>query len=263
MEPGALPLPRRAPSHYLKLALGWGTFIALYGWALRGVELDPVRVARGVPAMADFLGRMIPPDAGVALTVAGAAIETVQIALVGTGLGALAAFPLGFMAAQNLSPLWLSVPVRVFLSTIRTVPLILFAIFFVAAVGLGPLPGTLATAVYGMGMLGKFYAEAVESIDMDQVDGVRSTGANALQVIRYGILLQVLPLFVAYTLYRLEVNIREGTILGLVGAGGIGFYIQLYARSFQYAKVATVTLVILAMVVAIDLASSVLRARLS
>ncbi len=153
--------------------------------------------------------------------------------------------------------------VRTLLNGIRSVPLILYALFFVAAVGLGPLAGTLATAVYSAGMLGKFFSEAIEAIDPKPVEGVLATGASRLQALRFGVLPQVFPLFMAYILYRFELNVREGTILGLVGAGGIGFYITLYMRSFEYGRVATLTLIILALVAAIDALSSYLRAKLT
>lgn len=236
---------------------------AFYAWAWRGTEMDVLRVVQGAPNMVEFVGRMFPPDPQVAGSVFQGAIETLQIGVFGTTLGAVLALPLGFMAASNFAPGWLSVSTRTLLNGIRTVPLVLFAIFFVSAVGLGPLPGTLATAIYSAGMLGKFYAEAVEEIDPKEVEGVASTGGTRLQILRYAILPQVLPLFVAYTLYRLEINIREGSVLGLVGAGGIGFYIQMYVRSFQYPKVATVAFIVLVMVVAIDFLSYQIRRRLA
>lgn len=160
-------------------------------------------------------------------------------------------------------PSWLYNVTRTLLNAIRSVPLLLYALFFVVAVGLGPLAGTLAIIIYSTGILAKFYSEAVETIDPKVVEGVYATGANPLKVLRYGVLPQVLPHFVSYVLYRLEINFREATILGLVGAGGIGFYITLYMRSFAYHRVATVTLVILVMVILIDVLSSYLRARLT
>ncbi|HWP34676.1 MAG TPA: phosphonate ABC transporter, permease protein PhnE [Thermodesulfobacteriota bacterium] len=256
-------MPSRPPSAYVRTGLVTAAVLALYWWAWQGVGFDLARMTGGLPQMGEFLARMFPPNVEVAQTVSAAALETLQIALVGTTLGAVGALPLGFLAAANISPLPVRMAVRTLLNVIRTIPLVLVAIFFVAAMGLGPLPGTLATAVYSVGMLGKFYAEAIEAIDPGQVEGVAATGATPLQVMRFGVLPQVLPLFVAYTLYRLEVNIREGTVLGLVGAGGIGFYISFYIRSFQYQKVATVATIILVMVVAIDLLSAWIRARIT
>ena len=237
--------------------------MAVHVWAWRGVEMDVGLIIEGLPHMRDFLGRMIPPDWSVVQSVMTAVLETLQIAIIGTTFGVVLALPLGFMAAGNVARPALRSAVRTLLNAIRSIPLILYALFFVAAVGLGPLAGTLATAIYSSGMLGKFFSEAVEAIDPRPVEGVLAAGANRLEALRHGVLPQVLPHFTAYILYRFELNVREGTILGLVGAGGIGFYITLYMRSFEYGRVATLALIILAMIAAIDALSSKLRERLT
>jgi phosphonate transport system permease protein len=255
--------PRRPPSDHLKLAALIAALAAVHVWAWHGTEMDLVRIARGLPHMADFLTRMLPPDWSVLDTVTAAVLETLQIAIIGTTAGVIMAFPLGFLAAANVVPPLPRALVRTLLNAIRSIPLVLYALFFVAAVGLGPLAGTLATAIYSVGMLGKFFSEAIEAIDPKPVEGVLATGAGTLQALRYGVLPQVLPHFAAYILYRFELNVREGAILGLVGAGGIGFYISLYMRSFEYGRVATLTLIILVMIAAIDATSSWLRARLT
>jgi phosphonate transport system permease protein len=262
-ESASSELRRHPPSRNLKLLAIAAALIAVHVWAWRGVEMDFAAIARGVPHMADFLSRMLPPDWSVVRTVQAAVLETLQIAIIGTTAGVMLAFPLGFLAAGNVVHPLVRALVRTFLNAVRSIPLILYALFFVAAVGLGPLAGTLATAIYSAGMLGKFFSEAVEAIDERQVEGVLATGAGQLQALRYAVLPQVAPHFMAYILYRFELNVREGTILGLVGAGGIGFYITLYMRSFEYGRVATLTLVILAMIAAIDALSSYLRARLT
>jgi phosphonate transport system permease protein len=137
-----------------------------------------------------------------------------------------------------------------------------YALFFVAAVGLGPFPGVLAVVTYTTMTLAKLYSEAIEGIDPGPVEAIAATGANRLQVLRFGILPQVLPLFASYVLYRLETNIRAATILGFVGAGGIGFYIQTYLRMINYPAAAAVLLVLVAMIMGVDFASSRLRARI-
>lgn len=263
-EGGALlaALPKRSARHYLMTALAAGVLIAAHVWAWHGIGMDWQKLAQSLPAMYDFLSRTVPPDLQVTPTVLAAALETLQIALIGTTGGALLAFPLGFLAARNVAHPWLRSAVRTLLNAIRSIPLLLYALFFVAAVGLGPLAGTLAMIIYSSGMLGKFYSEAIEAIEPGPVEGIESVGATRLQAFRYGILPQVLHHFLAYTLYRFELNFREGTILGLVGAGGIGFYVTLYMRSFQYHKIATAVLIILVMVALIDLLSSYLRRRL-
>ncbi len=255
------PVPKRSIGSYLKWLLVAALLVASHVWAWRGVEMDLAQVARGLPHMRDFLTRSFPPNWAVTQTVAGAAFETIQIAIIGTSAGAILAFPLGFLAASNVVPPYVRGAVRTLLNGIRSIPLIFYALFFVSAVGLGPLAGTLATILYSVGMLGKFYSEAIETIDPKPVEGILSTGATRIQAIRFGVVPQVMPHFIAFTLYRFELNFREGAILGLVGAGGIGFYITLYIRSFEYHRVATVAVLILIMVVAIDVMSSYLRSK--
>ena len=255
--------PRPPVSRYLKLACTVCLLLGLHLWAWRGVEADLDLIVHSLPHMRDFLGRMLPPNWSVVQTAMGAVLETLQIAVIGTTAAVILALPLGFLAAANMVGPLVRTVVRTLLNAVRSVPLILYALFFVAAVGLGPLAGTLAITVYSTGMLGKFFSEAVEAIDPKPVEGVFSTGANKLEALRYGVLPQVLPHFTAYILYRFELNVREGAILGLVGAGGIGFYVTLYMRSFEYGRVATLALMILAMIVAIDAGSSYLRGRFS
>ena len=145
---------------------------------------------------------------------------------------------------------------------IRGIPVILLALLFVSTVGLGPFPGVLTIAVHSTGMLGKFYAESLEGARPGPVEALATTGAGWSQRLRYAILPQIAPDLARDTLFRFEMNLRESLVLGLVGAGGIGFYIQLYTRSFHYDKVATLTLVVLAMVVAIEQLSVLIRRRL-
>jgi phosphonate transport system permease protein len=247
---------------YLKLLAIIAGVGLVHLWAWQGTGMDLGRIIAGTPRMWRFLGEMVPPNWTVIETVLGATLETLQIAVIGTTLGAAIALPLGFMAANNVARPLVRNATRTLLNGIRSVPVILYALFFVVAVGLGPMAGTLAIIIYSTGILGKFYSEAVETIDPRVTEAIWATGATRLQVLRYGVLPQVLPHFVDYTLYRLEINFREATILGLVGAGGIGFYITLYMRSFTYDRVATITLVILVVVMAIDLISSYLRSKL-
>lgn len=226
-----------------------------------GTEFQPLLLLESLPRVGEFLGRMVPPDLSVADLVARACLETVAIAYLGTVLGLLLAFPLGFLAASNLMPWWVYHPTKVLLGVIRSVPLILLAMLFVVAVGLGPFPGVLAIAFHSVGMLGKFCAEEFESTDRRIVEAVEGTGASRAQVLRFGILPQVIPQIISFSLFRLELNLRDATILGLVGAGGIGYYITLYIRGFQYDKVAALCLVIFAMVIAVDLLAYLLRRR--
>ena len=156
------------------------------------------------------------------------------------------------MAAGNVTPGWLSHSVKWILGLIRSIPLIVVAIVLVTAVGLGPFPGALAIAFHSVGMLAKFFAEEFETADEGILQAVRGTGASWSQTLRHGLLPQSVPQIVAFIVYRLEMNFRDAAVLGLVGAGGIGFYIQLYVRGFQYEKVAVLLLTIIAVVTALD-----------
>jgi len=247
--------------HFKFLALA-GLLVAVHVWAWHGIEMEFRRLLASAPHMVDFLWRMMPPDMGTFAAVQHAVLETLQMAIIGTTMSVFLAFPLGFLAAENIVHPLLRATIRTLLNSIRSIPLIVYALFFVAAVGLGPLAGTLAMAIYSTGMLGKFFAEAIEAIDPKPVEGVLASGASRLQALRFGVLPQVWPQFVAFILYRFELNVREGTILGLVGAGGIGFYLTLYMRSFEYGRVAMLTVIILLMIAAIDALSSYLRSKL-
>ncbi len=224
-------------------------------WALGWTELDFGVLVESGPRFGEFFSRLVPPDWSVTQLVVRSTVETLMIALAGTALAAVAALPLGFLAASNVAPAWVSQPVKWLLGAIRSIPLIVVALLCVSAVGLGPFPGLLAIAFHSVGMLGKFYAEELETVEQGIVNAVRGTGANRLQTIRYGLLPQSVPQVVSFTVYRLEMNFRDAAVLGIVGAGGIGYYIQLYVRGFQYEKVAVLLLVIVAVVTLLDQAT--------
>ncbi len=236
--------------------------VALIAWAWGGADFQVQKLLAGLPRMAEFFSRMVPPDTTVAKTVIVSTGETVQMALFGTVLSAVASFLSGLLAAENLTPRWLHQPVKWLLGILRAVPIILLALMFVATVGLGPFPGVLAIAVHSTGMLGKFYAEAFENARRGPLEALSSAGATWGQQVRFGVLTQVGPDVARDTLFRFELNLRESLVLGLVGAGGIGFYIQLYIRAFQYDKVATLTLVVLLIVVLVEQISVSIRRRL-
>ena len=231
-------------------------------WVAWDTGADPVRFARGVPWMLEFFRRMVPPDLSVLPAALAGAVTTVEIALLGTAVAAGAALPLGFLSARNVAPPAVFYPARFLFNFFRSVDTLVYALIFVAAVGLGPFPGVLAVIAYTTMSLAKLYSEAIEGIDRGPVDAITATGATRLQVLRYGVLPQVLPLFLSYVLYRLETNIRAATVLGLVGAGGIGFYLQTYLRMIDYPAASTVLLVTVAMVMIVDAVSSRLRDRL-
>jgi phosphonate transport system permease protein len=242
--------------------VGWTAGLLTLAWAARGADVQPGALVGGLPFMADFVVRMMPPDLSAAAGLLEPTLETLQMAIVGTGLAVVLATPLGLFAARNVSPhpvLYWSA--RGVLNALRGINEFVFALVFVAAVGLGPFPGVLALAVHTAGMLGKFYGEAIENVDVAPIEGVQATGAGRLQTIRFAILPQIMPAVVAFNLYRFEVAVRSATVLGLVGAGGLGFALMANMRLFKYREVATILLLILALVVATDFVSTRVRKR--
>jgi phosphonate transport system permease protein len=189
--------------------------------------------------------------------------ETLLISYVGTLTGAIFAFALNFLAAKNTSPAsWLCFTVRRLLEFARTVPGIVFALIFVIAFGLGPMAGVLAIAIHSTGALGKQFAEIVENVDMKPVEGVRSTGASWPSCMRFGVLPQVVAGYASYALLRFEVNVREASVMGFVGAGGIGQELVVAVRKFYYSDVSAILLMIVVTVFCIDIGTGWLRGRL-
>lgn len=187
---------------------------------------------------------------------------TIQIALWGTFLAVIIAIPLGLAASRNLSPPFIRQPVRRLMDILRSVPDLVIGTMFVVAVGLGPFAGVMALALNTGGVLGKLFSEAVEAIDKGPVEGVRATGAAPLQEIVWGVIPQVAPLWTSYALYRFESNSRAATVLGLIGAGGIGQILFDSLNSFAYARVSAIGIVIVVAVTCIDMLSQTIRSRL-
>lgn len=243
---------------------GWAALVAVLVVVFAGLQwsaqLSVSDLAAGLPQIADFLGRTIPPDWSILPSLLAPAIETVQIAIWGTLLGVIGAIPVSFLAARNLNAnSWIYRGTRQVLNVTRSINELILALVFVAAVGLGPFPGVLALAVHGIGMLGKFFAESIEEIDQGPLEALRATGARPLQVIVFGVLPQVLTAWIAVVLYRFEVNLRSATVLGMVGAGGLGFELVSSLKLFKYQETATCIVVITVMVILADLISNRLR----
>ena len=191
-------------------------------------------------------------------------LDTVLIAYLGTLIGAVGAFAMAFLAATNLAPSGaLRWSIKRAFEFCRTVPNLVFALMFVSAFGLGPLAGILAIAIHSFGTLGKLFTEALENIDMRPVEGVRSTGSRFIEAMRFGALPQVMSAFASYTLLRFEINVREGSVVGMVGAGGIGQDLFVAIRKFYYTDVSAILLMIIVCVAVIDLVTERIRHRLS
>lgn len=229
-------------------------------WSADGTQLSIGELSAGLPQIGDFISRSFPPNWSILGNLVTPAVETVQIALWGTLLGVLGAIPVSFLAARNLNRnRALYQLVRQGLNVTRSINELILALVFVSAVGLGPFPGVLALALHGVGMVGKFFAESIEEIDDGPLEALRATGARPLQVIVFGVLPQVVTAWIATVLYRFEVNLRQATVLGMVGAGGLGFELVNSLKLFKYQDTATCIVVVTLMAVAADAISSRLR----
>ena len=236
--------------------------VAIFAFAR--LEFSFARLGSGMAQLATFLGLMVPPSAGgSAATFFKALGETVAIAFLGTLLAAAIALPLGFMAAQGMIGGWvMRFITRRFSDTIRGVDTLIWALIWINVVGLGPFAGVLAIMTSDIGSFTKLFSEAIEATDRKPAEGVTSTGGNRLHVMRFGVLPQVMPVLISQTLYYFESNTRSATIIGIVGAGGIGLHLAEMIRTYEWDRVAFIILMILATVAAIDFFSSRLRTRL-
>jgi phosphonate transport system permease protein len=212
--------------------------------------------------MRTFGGSFLQPDFRLWADYVAAMWLTVQIALWGTFIAVALAIPLGLLASRNVTTPWMQQPVRRLLDLLRAVPDLVIGTMFIVAVGLGPFAGVMALAINTAGVLGKLFSEAVESIDPHPVEGVKAVGGSPLHEVVWGVLPQVGPLWTSYALYRFESNARSATVLGLIGAGGIGQLLFDSLNAFKYAQTAAIIVVIIAAVSLIDLLSQALRARL-
>jgi len=292
----APPAPRRGKKFMVALTIS----VVVLAWSFHGAKIRPGELVEGIPQIGQTLARMLPPDFskitqakhyyfpknlswGELLlpapldeadararqrwwdntfpqTVMGATLETIQMALAGTFLALLAAFPLGFLAARNTTPhpaVYHSV--RLVLNLVRTIPDLALGLLFVAAVGLGAFAGTIALAIHTATVLGKLLSESVENIDEGVVEAIQATGAGYSQTLSFAVLPQILPDLISFTLYRFETNIRAASVLGLIGAGGIGYLMNTSFRTFQYQEAAAIVLVLIGLVMVVDHLSSRLR----
>ncbi|HEY9660789.1 MAG TPA: phosphonate ABC transporter, permease protein PhnE [Allocoleopsis sp.] len=225
-------------------------------------NLSLIELVQGGGNMAEYISRYFPPDFSDWRLYLKDTIETIAMGLWGTLLATILAVPLAILASENLCPLWLVFPIRRMLDAMRAINEVVFALIFVVAVGLGPFAGVLALFVHTAGTLGKLFSEAIEAIDPGPVEGIRATGASKLQEIVFGVIPQVLPLWTSFTLYRFEANIRSASVLGIVGAGGIGVSLYQSFRSFKYPKVCAILIFLIVSVAIVDTLSSKLRQRL-
>ncbi len=239
-------------------AVGLGAIALLYYSAVVS-EIDLVELAEGGSTMGEYISRYFPPNFSDWSFYLTDIIETIGMGIWGTLLAVVVAAPLSILASANLCPIWIVQPTRRILDAMRAINEIVFALVFVVAVGLGPFAGVLAIFVHTAGILGKLFSEAIENIEVGPIEGVRATGASKFQEILFGVIPQVIPLWISYILYRFESNVRSATVLGIVGAGGIGVSLYQSFRSFDYTKVCAILIILVVVVSVIDAASAWLR----
>jgi phosphonate transport system permease protein len=277
------PLPRVNVRTVLVATL----LVAALYWGVQGTKASPAELIDGLPNIWDFIKRMFPPQfetqtrvlatpaiglpLGITLPsissgvdypfplIVNAVVETIQIAIIGTSLAIVISAPFALLAARNIAPPPLYGITRLLLNANRAIPDLIFALIFVAAVGLGPFGGVLALAIGSIGFMAKVYAESIEAIDPQQVQAVRATGAGRLQTIVYAVAPQAMPMLASYSLLLFESNVRSATMLGIVGAGGIGFELQKFMSLFQYQQLTGALIVIIIVVTVIDRASDRIR----
>jgi phosphonate transport system permease protein len=285
-------LTRPWPKLSLGAILTVVVIVGAFYWSLQGTQASPAELVEGIPNIVDFVKRMFPPRfetetqtlqtpaiplpfgitiprisfAGITFpypTVITAIIETIQIAIIGTSLAIVLAAPFAILAARNLTHPIVYATTRFLLNINRAIPDIIFALIFVAAVGLGPFGGVLALAVGSIGFMAKVYAESIEAIDPQQVLAVRATGAGRAQTIVYAVAPQALPMIASYSILLFESNVRAATILGIVGAGGVGFELNKYMALFQYQYLTGALILIIVVVTVLDRISDRIRKRIT
>ena len=233
--------------------------LLILAWSYFGAEMRPFQLYLFRHNMFEYAMGFTNPDFAYWREIVREMIVTVQIAVWGTFLAIVCAIPFGLLSASNIAPVWVYQPVRRVMDAARSINEIIFAMFFISAVGLGPFAGVLALFVHTMGTLAKLFSEAVEAIDPQPVEGIRATGAHVAEEIAFGVIPQVLPLWISYSLYRFESNVRSASVVGIVGAGGIGYTIWDAIRSFDYGKTAAIIIVIIVTVSILDLMSAKVR----
>jgi phosphonate transport system permease protein len=261
-EAGANRVPQNAAHKRSWLStFGWVAVIAVLGLSWHSADMRPLDLIGASGNMGQFARDFFPPDFSDWRTYAHEMIVTLAVAVWGTALALLCAVPCGLLSAHNIAPVWIAQPVRRLMDACRAINEMVFAMLFIVAVGLGPFAGVLALWVHTTGVLAKLFAEAVEAVDSRPAEGVRATGASSLDEIVYGVLPQVLPLWISFALYRFESNVRSAMVVGMVGAGGIGVVLYEAIRSFNYAQTSAVMAIVIVIVSLIDLASGWVRER--
>lgn len=243
-----MPRPAFLPNRTARIA--WLVFLAYLVYAASHLELTPARFLAGLDHGASFVARLLPPDFSRWELLLKGMVESLQIAVVASALGVLVSAPLALMAARNLMPPWASWPARAVMVLCRSFHPVIVAILFVKAVGFGALAGILALTIASVGFLGKLMTEAIEEISLKQVEAVRATGAPFASVVTYAVVPQVFSRFIGFVSYETDANLRNSTMVGIVGAGGIGGTLFAAFQRFDYDFVCAIVLTIIALIMA-------------
>jgi phosphonate transport system permease protein len=231
------------------LWLAWAGVFAYVVYALQRLHVTWDRFVLGLGNAGVFLDRLFPPHVLQADTMVNGLLESVEVAILASFIGIVLSIPLGVLGARNLMPWWITLPVRFFVALCRSFHPMIVAIVFVKAVGFGAMAGILTLAVASMGFIGKLFTEAIEEISAKQVEAIRATGASFMSVLTYGVLPQVLSRFAGFATYQVDSNLRNSTMVGIVGAGGIGGTLFSAFQRFDYEFVCAIVLAIVAMIV--------------
>jgi len=255
---------------YLKPQWSWKTLttIGIFSFVLvfvvNDLEIDFIKlVTDSSKYFGDILSRMLPPDFSNLNQLIYAMFETIEIAFLGTFIAIVLSIPLGLFSARNLAPNYFVYLVcKTIVIFFRAIPEFIIAMILVIAIGFGAMPGVLALGLHTMGFLAKFYAEDIEHINKGPIDALKSSGATKSQIISFGVIPQILPSFVANNLYILDRNVRMATMLGIVGAGGIGYELQSSFRMFEYERVSAIIILIFVTIFIIDHLSAFIRSKI-
>jgi phosphonate transport system permease protein len=238
----------------------WLGFAVYAFYAASQLEITWARFDLGLTQGAKFISRMFPPDFSRWDILLKGLLESLQMAVLASALGILIALPIGFLGARNLMPSWVTWPVRGFVSLCRTLHPVIVAIICVKAVGFGAMAGILALAVATIGFIGKLFTDSVEEISMKQIEAVRATGASFMNVLAYGVVPQVTGRFVGFATYQIDSNLRNSTMVGIVGAGGLGATLFSAFQRFDYDFVLAILITIIAIIMAGEFVANAIRA---
>ncbi|MEO8893584.1 MAG: phosphonate ABC transporter, permease protein PhnE [Coleofasciculaceae cyanobacterium] len=242
----------------------WGLLIVILLVAsLRTAQVSPQEFLKGLPRLSFWLTRLLPPDFTELPSFLEAIWETLAIAIVGTATAVLVALPLAVLVARNITPFsWLATPLRGLTNFLRGIDTAIFALLFVSIVGLGPFAGVLGVAFHTTGSMAKLYAEVLETIPYEPIEAIEATGTDRLRTFAFAVLPEAMPGLIGITLYLWEFNVRSSVILGIVGAGGIGYELLVSLKLLDFPRLSTILILILTMVSLIDALSAYLRQRL-